>query len=191
MEAVVVIGAYLLGSVDFAVVIAKSRGFDIYATGSGNPGASNVFRTVGKGAGAAVLLLDLCKGLVAALVGAAIGGPALGAGAGVAAVSGHCYPLFHRFRGGKGAATLAGVMFGLYPIAAAALLVFFAALVAFTHVASIGTLVVVLAAIPAALLEGAHGWALAWLIVGVALVILRHQGNIARLAGGTERKVIE
>jgi len=190
MGALVAAGAYLLGSVDFAVVIARARGVDIYSKGSGNPGASNVFRSIGKGAGVAVLVLDLCKGLAATLVGVAVGGHALGAAAGFAAVVGHCFPAFHRFRGGKGAATLAGVLFGLYPLSAAVLLVVFVALVALTHIASLGTILVALAAIPAVLLQGAGGWVLVWLTAGVVLVVYRHHGNIGRLFKGTERKVV-
>jgi glycerol-3-phosphate acyltransferase PlsY len=190
VEVLVVAGAYLLGSVDFAVIIAKAKGVDIYTQGSGNPGASNVFRSVGKGAGVAVLLLDLLKGLASALVGVAVGGPVVGAAAGVAAVVGHCYPLFHRFKGGKGAATFAGLLFGLYPLSAAVLLVVFVALVALTRVASIGTIVVALAAIPAAILEGARGWVLVWLTAGVVLIVYRHHGNISRLLKGAERKVV-
>ena len=190
MGALVAAAAYLLGSVDFAVVIARARGVDIYSEGSGNPGASNVFRSIGKAAGVAVLLLDLCKGLVATLVGTVFGGPALGAAAGFAAVVGHCYPVFHRFRGGKGAATLAGVLFGLYPLSAAVLLVIFVLLVAVTRIASAGTVLVALAAIPAVLLQGAGGWVLVWVAAGVALVVYRHHGNIGRLLKGTERKVV-
>lgn len=186
----VVAGAYLLGSVDFAVIIARARGYDIYTAGSGNPGASNVFRSVGRGAGVLVLALDLCKGLLVALVGTAVGGPSLGAAAGVAAVAGHCYPIFHRFHGGKGAATLAGVMFGLFPIAALVLLILFVALVALTRIAAIGTITVTIAVIPAALIAGGRSWTLLWLGIGALLVLYRHRGNIGRLASGTERKVV-
>jgi len=190
MGALVAAGAYLLGSVDFAVVIARARGVDIYSKGSGNPGASNVFRSIGKRAGVAVLVLDLCKGVVATLVGGAVGGPALGAAAGFAAVVGHCYPVFHRFRGGKGAATLAGSLFGLYPLSAVALLVVFVLIVALSRIASLGTVLVALAAVPAAMLQGAGGWVLVWLAAGVVLVVYRHLGNIERLIKGTERKVV-
>jgi len=191
MGALVVAGAYLLGSVDFAVVIARARGVDIYSKGSGNPGASNVFRSIGKRVGVAVLVLDLCKGLGATLVGVAVGGPALGAAAGFAAVVGHCYPVFHRFRGGKGAATFAGLLFGLYPLSALVLLAVFVAIVALTRIASLGTVLVALAAIPAAMLQGAGGWVLVWLAAGVVLVVYRHHGNIERLIKGTERKVVD
>ena len=184
-------GAYLLGSVDFAVLIARAKGLDIYTRGSGNPGASNVYRSISKKAGATVLGLDLLKGLAAGLVGAAIGGPALGAGAGALAVVGHCYPVFHHFRGGKGAATLSGVMFALYPVAAAVLLVVFVVLVLTTHIAAIGSIVVTLAAVPGAALTGGRGWALGWMGAAVALVLYRHRGNIARMVRGIERKVVE
>ncbi len=187
----VLVGAYLLGSVDFAVLIARARGLDIYSRGSGNPGASNVYRSVSKNAGALVLVLDLLKGLTAGLVGAAIGGPALGAGAGALAVLGHCYPIFHHFRGGKGAATLSGVMFALYPIAALVLLVVFIVLVLATHIAAVGSIVVTLAAVPGAWLTGGSGWALIWMGTAAALVLYRHRSNIARLLKGIERKVVE
>jgi glycerol-3-phosphate acyltransferase PlsY len=185
------VGAYLLGSVDFAVVIARARGSDIYSQGSGNPGASNVYRSVGKVAGAVVLVLDLAKGLGSGLLGVAIGGPALGAAAGLAAVVGHCYPVFHHFRGGKGAATLSGVMFGLFPPAAAVLLVVFVGLVIVTRIAAVGSIVVTLAAVPAAALTGGGGWVLVWLGVAAALVLYRHHGNISRLMQGREHKVVE
>jgi glycerol-3-phosphate acyltransferase PlsY len=184
------VGAYLLGSVDFGVVVARLRGHDIYSEGSGNPGASNVFRSVSRTAGVAVLVLDLCKGLAVALVGVAISGPSLGAAAGVAAVAGHCYPVFHRFHGGKGAATLAGVMFGLFPVVAAVLLVVFVVLVAVTRVAAIGTIAVTLAAIPGAAWAGGRRWTLIWVGLGAFLVLYRHHGNIGRLVHGTERKVV-
>lgn len=187
----VAVGAYLLGSIDFAVLIARAKGLDIYTRGSGNPGASNVYRSISKKAGATVLGLDLLKGLAAGLVGAAIGGPALGAGAGALAVVGHCYPVFHHFRGGKGAATLSGVMFALYPVAAAVLLIVFVVLVLTTHIAAIGSIVVTLAAVPGALLTGGRGWALGWMGAAVALVLYRHRGNIARMVRGIERKVVE
>ncbi|NIA25218.1 MAG: glycerol-3-phosphate 1-O-acyltransferase PlsY [Gammaproteobacteria bacterium] len=187
----VVLGSYLSGSVDFAVLIARAKGLDIYSKGSGNPGASNVYRSIGKTAGVTVLGLDLLKGLLAALVGTAIGGPALGAAAGFAAVVGHCYPVFHHFRGGKGAATLSGVMFALFPVATAVLLVVFIALVVTTRIAAIGSIVVTLAAVPGAWLTGGRGWALIWVGAAVALVLYRHRGNIVRLLRGIERKVVE
>ncbi|HDK44980.1 MAG TPA: glycerol-3-phosphate acyltransferase [Actinobacteria bacterium] len=187
----VVLGSYLLGSVDFAVLIARAKGLDIYSKGSGNPGASNVYRSIGKKAGMTVLGLDLLKGLLAALVGAAVGGPTLGAAAGLTAVAGHCYPVFHHFRGGKGAATLSGVMFALYPVATAVLLVVFIVLIVTTHIAAIGSIVVTLAAVPGAWLTGGRGWALVWVGAAVALVLYRHRGNFARLLRGIERKVVE
>lgn len=186
----VIVGAYLLGSVDFAVIVARLRGVNIYDAGSGNPGASNVFRTVGKKAGAAVMVLDLLKGTVAVLAGTAAGGSVVGAAAGLAAVVGHCYPVFYRFRGGKGAATLGGAVFAVSPIAGVVLLVAFATLVALTRIAAIGSLVVVAAAIPAVWLSGGRGMVLVWFGAAAALVLYRHRGNIVRLVTGSERKVV-
>lgn len=182
--------AYLLGSVNFAVVVARAGGVDIYSVGSGNPGASNVLRTMGRGAAAAALLGDGLKGLVAAAVGYISGGTAVAAGAGLLAVTGHCYPLFHRFRGGKGMATATGVMLWLFPLQAAALALLWGIVVWFTKVASIGSLLVVLLAVPAAYLGGLRGWALVWVGVTAALIMYRHRGNISRLIRGGERKVV-
>src|SRR5581483_3597384 len=115
----IVVGAYLLGSISFAVVV--SRGFrlpDPHTYGSGNPGATNVLRTGNKAAALATLVGDAAKGLVAVALahraGVAIGDASLAtAGAALAAFVGHLYPVFHRFAGGKGVATAAGIAFAL------------------------------------------------------------------------------
>ncbi len=182
--------AYLIGSVSFAVVVARAGGVDIYRVGSGNPGASNVLRTMGRGAAAAALLGDGLKGFAAAAVGYFSGGTAVAAGAGLLAVTGHCFPLFHRFRGGKGMATATGVMLWLFPLQAAALALLWGVVVWFTKVASIGSLLVVVLAVPAAYLAGLRGWALGWVGVTAALILYRHRGNISRLIRGGERKVV-
>lgn len=185
--------AYLIGSVDFAVLVARLQGKDIYSMGSGNPGASNALRSMGKKAGALVLLGDLVKGVVAAALGAALGGSeAVSAGAGLAAVAGHCYPILHRFRGGKGAATLAGMLLWVAPWAGLAMVAVFIAVVVGTKIASIGSIVGATLAAPIAIwLDTARGWPLVWLLLAVALVLYRHRGNIVRLVRGSERKVVE
>ena len=179
--ALVAIAAYLLGSIDFAVVISRARGTDIYQMGSGNPGASNVLRTVGKGPAALVLAGDAAKGAIAAGLGLAVGDLALAAAAGFFAVLGHCYPVFHKFRGGKGMATMAGAFLVTFTLPALILLVVWVALVALTRVASIGSLTVTLAAVPLLALFGTPTNALTWGGATAALVIYRHKGNISRL----------
>jgi acyl phosphate:glycerol-3-phosphate acyltransferase len=104
------VGAYVVGSIDFAVVVARSRGVDIHSVGSGNPGTSNVLRTMGRGPAAMVLVGDMLKGVIAASFGwiAAGGDPAnqpIVYMAGLLRGAWSCLPVFHRFRGGKGVAT--------------------------------------------------------------------------------------
>ena len=93
---VVACAAYLVGSIDFGVILPKLAGVDIYAVGSGNPGATNVLRVMGRGAAAAVVLGDVAKGFCAALAGDLLGGETLGFAAGFFAVAGRGYPLWHR-----------------------------------------------------------------------------------------------
>ncbi len=189
---------YLLGSVDFAVLVGKLKGVDIYSVGSGNPGTSNVLRTMGKGAAVAVLAGDLLKGLAAGLVawllapaGSGLLSAGLVAGAGFMAVVGHCYPLFHRFKGGKGIATGLGVVIWASPLAALILLVIWGALVKLTKVAAIGSLVVVVAAIPLLVLLDVDWPTLVWVGAALVLIVWRHRGNIARMMSGGDAKVVE
>ncbi len=193
LRTVAVLGlAYLIGSLDFAVIIARLKGEDIYSLGSGNPGASNALRSLGKQAGALVLLGDLLKGVAAAALGTYLGGSATVAVAGgLAAVTGHCYPVFHRFRGGKGAATFAGMLLWVAPWAGLGMVLVFAGVVAASKIASVGSIAGAALALPLALwLDRVRGWSLVWLAVTVVLVMYRHRGNIARLIRGAERKVL-
>ena len=129
-----ILSAYLLGSVNAATFVARSRGIDIRQHGSGNPGASNVMRLIGKGPAVAVYLIDLAKGFVPAVVGVLIWDPAVATGAGLAAVVGHCWPVFHRFRGGKGVATGGGVILAVAPLALVALGMLYGIMVAVTKI---------------------------------------------------------
>ncbi len=116
--AVAFVLGYLIGSVDFAVLVARARGGDIYEMGSGNPGAANVLRNLGWRAALPVMLGDMAKGAGAAALGLWLGGSdAAGWAAGFAAVVGHCFPVWHRFRGGKGVATAFGVALMMEPLA--------------------------------------------------------------------------
>ena len=189
---------YLLGSVDFAVLVGKLKGVDIYSVGSGNPGTSNVLRTMGKGAAATVLVGDLLKGLMAGLVGYLVAPAGTGllssgliAAAGFMAVVGHCYPLFHRFKGGKGIATGLGVVIWASPLAALILLSVWAVLVKLTKVAAIGSLVVVIVTIPLLVVLGLDWTILVWVGAALVLILWRHRGNIARMLSGGDAKVVE
>lgn len=190
------IGAYLIGSLDFAVVVAQAKGVDIRSVGSGNPGTSNVLRTLGRGPAAMVLVGDSLKGVIAAAVGwlaAGTGGdPALeplAYAAGFLAVAGHAFPVFHRFKGGKGVATAAGVMFFTVPLVAVVIGVVWASIAKIWKVASIASLVSLGLAIPGALLVGVRGDALIWLGAMLVLIVARHRPNIQRMLSGSEERV--
>lgn len=190
------IGAYLIGSLDFAVVVAQAKGVDIRSVGSGNPGTSNVLRTLGRGPAAMVLVGDSLKGVIAAAVGwlaAGTGGdPALeplAFAAGFLAVAGHAFPVFHRFKGGKGVATAAGVMFFTLPVVAVVIGVVWASIAKIWKVASIASLVSLALAIPGALLVGVRGDALIWLGAMLVLIVARHRPNIQRMLSGSEERV--
>ncbi len=184
------VGAYLLGSINTAVLVAKVRGVDIYEEGSGNPGASNAYRTMGKAAAAVVYLGDLAKGFVPALIGLIVLGETLAFAAGFFAVVGHCYPVFHRFKGGKGVATAGGAILATIPIAVAGFLAVYLIIVRTTKISSLGSLVVAVLAVPAALALGVSGWALGWFSLTIVLVLYRHRANITRLLGGRENKMV-
>jgi len=183
-------GAYLLGSINSAVLVAKSRGVDIYAEGSGNPGASNAYRTMGKGAAVLVYLGDLLKGFIPALVGLLAFNEAAAFAAGFVAVLGHCYPLYHRFRGGKGVATAGGALLATVPLVVAIMLVVYLLIVRTTKISSLGSLTVAVLAVPAAVLFDVSGWALGWFSLTILLVFYRHRANIVRLLGGRENKMV-
>ena len=188
------LAAYLVGSIDFAVIVGRMHGVDIHQAGSGNPGMSNVLRTLGRGPAAMVFVGDTLKGTI----GAAMGMIASGTNdptvhwaflAGLLAVVGHCYPVFHRFKGGKGVATGGGVLLFTVPLAAIIeiaiwFLVFWA-----TRTASIGSMVIVVITIPMLLWQGVSGLALLWVGLIIALVVWRHRGNIRRMVSGSEEKV--
>lgn len=181
--------AYLAGSVNAAVLVARSRGTDIRAQGSGNPGASNVYRTLGTGPAALVYLLDLLKGFLPALAGLAAGGPGLAAAAGLAAVVGHCYPVFFGFRGGKGVATGGGALLAAAPLVMAAAAAVYILLVRILKVSAVGSLAAALLVLPGLWLSGVRGWALLWFGLMLALIFWRHRSNLSRLRAGVENRV--
>ena len=180
--------AYLLGSIDAGVIVPRLMGIDIYAHGSGNPGASNVMRTIGKKAGAAVMLVDALKGALAAAIGAWVGGP-LGFWCAFAAVVGHVFPIWHKFKGGRGVATAIGAVLFLEPWWGLILAVGWGATVALTKTASIASLGAMVFYVPGYALFGQRGWPLVAAGLTAALVIVRHSANIRRLIRGREQTV--
>jgi acyl phosphate:glycerol-3-phosphate acyltransferase len=181
--------AYLVGSIPFGPILTRLTGAgDLRAIGSGNIGATNVLRTGRKGLALATLLLDALKGALPAFLYWRYLGPDMAVAGGLGAVVGHCFPVWLRFRGGKGVATAAGVVIALTPLVAALGLALFALVVWLSRYVSLGSMVAALAA-------PALAWALGWvqfaeLYVLIALIILaKHHGNIRRLLAGTESKV--
>ena len=188
------IAAYLVGSIDFAVIVARMHGVDIHQAGSGNPGASNVLRTLGRVPAAMVFVGDTLKGTIGAAIGmvaAAVSDPAVHWAflAGLAAVIGHCYPVFHRFKGGKGVATGGGVLLFTVPLAAVIEISIWGLVAWATKTASIGSMVIVVITIPILLWSGVRGLALVWAALMIALVVWRHRGNIRRMVSGSEEKI--
>jgi glycerol-3-phosphate acyltransferase PlsY len=192
--ALAILAAYIVGSIDFAVIIARLHGVDIHQAGSGNPGASNVLRTVGRLPAAMVFIGDLLKGTIGAAMGMVASGTADPSVhwaflAGLAAIVGHCYPVFHRFRGGKGVATAGGVLLFTVPVVALITTTVWIVAVRLTKTASVGSLIVLAITIPLVLWRGVSGLALVWIGLMILLILWRHRSNIARMFSGNEQKV--
>jgi glycerol-3-phosphate acyltransferase PlsY len=181
--------AYLIGAIPFGPILVKLAGAgDLRRIGSGNTGATNVLRTGRKGLALAVLLLDALKGGLPTGLAFAWFGPDMAKVTALAAVVGHCWPVYLGFKGGKGVATAAGVVFALVPLAGAAALAVFVAVVWLSRYVSLGSLTACAVAPLAA-------WALGWhqfvpVLALVALVIVvKHASNIRRLLAGNENKL--
>ncbi|TLX57854.1 glycerol-3-phosphate acyltransferase [Stutzerimonas nosocomialis] len=179
--------AYLLGSLSFAIMLSRLAGVpDPRVGGSGNPGATNVLRLAGKRLAIATLLGDLCKGLLPVLLAAHLGQTTQQqAWIGLAAVCGHLYPLYFRFRGGKGVATAAGALLGLYPPAALLALGCWLLVFSLTRTSSVAALSALPLALP--LLAWQKPAALLPMAVLACLVVWRHRGNLRDLMAGRER----
>ena len=191
MPVIAIIVAYAIGSIPFALILARRWGTsDLRLTGSGNLGAANVWRATGATAGILVALLDILKGAAGVAVAQGInGGAAAPAAAGVAAVVGHIYPVWLGFRGGKGVATSCGVFAVLTPLAVLAALGVFALSVWITKYISAGSVMASLALPPLAYVIGSPGSVVAASAVVAALVLFRHRSNLTRVRAGTEPRV--
>ncbi|MCL6609322.1 MAG: glycerol-3-phosphate 1-O-acyltransferase PlsY, partial [Geminicoccaceae bacterium] len=182
--------AYLLGSIPFGLILAKILGgSDIRKSGSGNIGATNVARVVGPAAGILTLLLDVAKGAFAVWLAGRFSGHSatMLMLAGVAALLGHCFPVWLGFKGGKGVATGGGVILALTPLVAVPALAVFAAAFALTRYVSLSSMLAALVVPLAAYLWG-HVQAAELYLFLVILVILQHRANIGRLLAGKEPK---
>ncbi|HXG75771.1 MAG TPA: glycerol-3-phosphate 1-O-acyltransferase PlsY [Gaiellaceae bacterium] len=189
-EALAVLGGYFLGALPFGYWLPLLlRGEDIRTRGSGNVGATNVFRLYGRRVGLAVALLDVGKGFAAALLGLWAGGALVGVLAGAAAMAGHARPVFLRFdKGGKMVATAGGAFFALSPFAAASCVGLWLVVFFLTRYASVASIVTALALVAFVWLYGEPWPVVAFAGAGAAAIVLLHRHNVQRLLGGTEHR---
>ena len=197
-QIIVLIVAYLLGSIPFGYLIVQTKGGgDVRQTGSGGTGATNVSRRAGKVAGVLTLLLDAAKGAAAVLIAQNLSGSDwVKAAAAIAVIVGHIFPVWLGFRGGKGVATGVGVFLVLAPIALLCAGVVFVSIVFFTRYVSLGSIMAA-ALIPLFVwLQNVFVEPVADLrplltaaIIGALLIVFAHRGNIGRLARGTESQI--
>ena len=196
--------AYLAGSIPFGYLMGLTRGVDIRTVGSGNIGATNVFRTLGKKLGVFTFALDVAKGVAAVAVVpqavwacAGAGAPPLGAlvACAAAVMLGHAFPVFLGFKGGKGVATGLGLAIGLAPHSALLGLAVWIVVFGATRYVSVGSVLaaLVVGAAPWWLdrpADGGAGWNAVCAAISIlaALVVLKHRSNLARLARGTENR---
>ena len=187
----IVIVAYLLGSVPFALLLARRWGAaDLRRIGSGNLGAANVLRASGVKAGVLVAVLDITKGAVSVMLAQRFADHAAApAAAGLAAIVGHIYPVWLRFRGGKGVATACGVFSVLTPFAIPPALGIFVVAVWLTKYISLGSMLASVALPPIAYATGSPAPAVAAAFVASAIIVFRHRSNVGRLRTGTERRI--
>jgi len=195
--------SYLIGAIPFGYLVARARGVDIFQHGSGNIGATNVGRVLGKRFGILVLLLDFAKGAAPVALAPLLfrttdsDWPAdtLPVAAGLAAFLGHLFPIYLRFRGGKGVATGAGVVAVLVPGPALAAMLFWLVAVVATRYVSLASVLSVFALVGARLafrpdpFAADHCLSTSFCLLAAALVILRHRGNLSRLLHGTENRL--
>lgn len=186
-----VVLAYLIGSVPFALLVARKWGAkDLRRVGSGNLGAANVLRASGVTAGVLVALLDVGKGVAGVLVAARLDGSnATPAVAGLAAIVGHIYPVWLRFRGGKGVATACGVFAALAPVALPPALAVFLLSAWLTKYISVGSVLASAALPPIAYAMGTPTPIVMAASAAAVLIVFRHRSNLARVWLGTERRI--
>lgn len=187
-----ILAAYLTGSIPFALFLARRWGdVDLRRIGSGNLGAANVWRASGVTAGVLVAVLDIAKGAASVLLAERLNpnGSAVPAAAGLAAIVGHIYPAWLRFRGGKGVATACGVFSVLTPLAVPPALAVFVAGVWVTRYISVGSVLASIALPAAAYLSGSPGPVVTAAVAASALIVFRHRSNLARVREGTEPRV--
>ncbi len=183
---ILMVVSYFIGCISPATIVAKANGIDIRKEGSGNPGTTNVLRTLGKKAAAVTLITDVLKGAVPVIIGA-FAGPVFAFGCGTMAMIGHVWPFQFRFKGGKGVATGIGVVLAVNPLLGVMLLVIFAVVVAITGYVSLGSCIAafIMPALALVLMPDFFWFA----VIIAAIIIIKHRANLARIVRGEESKL--
>jgi len=190
LTVILVLLGYLLGSVPTGYLVGRAFGVDVRTVGSGNIGTANVLRAAGKWAAILTLVGDMLKGFAPVVVArVATDDLWVHAGVALAAVVGHCWPVFLKFKGGKAVATGAGTSIGLAPVVGLGLFAFWWAVVLVSRYTSLGAIAVMIVSPVVFLLTGQPLAYVVYTVVGGALVLWRHRENARALIGGTERKV--
>jgi glycerol-3-phosphate acyltransferase PlsY len=194
-----ILSCYLIGSISFGRIISKlSKNIDITSKGSGNTGATNVLRTVGTPYGLLVLFLDMIKSIIPVLIIEIYGSSSINYITQVAALSaiiGHCYPIFHKFKGGKGVATGVGPLFIIFMPAAISALITFAIITLISRMVSAGSIIGCLISLIFMIIFNSinlfdSSWIdLVYLVPAISIIIYKHNENIRRIISGTENKL--
>ncbi|MBQ9662433.1 MAG: glycerol-3-phosphate 1-O-acyltransferase PlsY [Oscillospiraceae bacterium] len=183
---IVLAGGYLLGSLNFSIILSRLLGRDIRKQGSGNAGATNMTRVFGWAAGVATLAFDVLKAFAAMWIGRRLLGDMGVCLGGIAVMSGHCFPLFHNFKGGKGIATGAAVGFMIDWRVGAAIVAVFLIGALISRKVSVGSISAAVAIVIATWIFAPKAPMIALAVYSAVLAISRHDANIKRLQSGTE-----
>lgn len=187
--------SYMLGSVSGSMVVGSLQQVDIRSSGSGNAGGTNAFRTQGLKFALSVVLIDICKGLLAAwlvphfdlaIPDGFVSTEIQMLACGFAAVVGHCYPLWHGFRGGKGAATAVGALLVIQPLALVPMITTWLLVLVISGWVGLATMLAALCLIPAFYAMGASSAQMIFSVILAAFVIFTHRSNVRKMLNGTE-----
>lgn len=189
-HALILLVAYLLGSLSGSLLLGRLRGVDIRTLGSGNAGGTNALRTQGWKFALGTVLVDLGKGVLAAWLAIEFGGGAawLPYAAAGAAVLGHVWPVFHGFRGGKGAGTLVGALLVLWPVSVLVVIGSWLLVLTTTGYVGLSTIIAGLSLVPLALLTDAPAERLVFAVAAALFLVFTHRSNLARLRAGNESR---
>ena len=184
-----VVISYLIGSIPFGYLLARLKGIDIMEHGSGNIGATNVWRNMGPLPGLTVLLLDMGKGAVAVLIGRSLGGIETELLTAIAVLCGHSWSVFLRFKGGKMIATGGGIVFAMSPVLVLVGFVVWVTTVAVSRYVSLGSMLAAVSIPVTMVITKMSPWHITFGVAMAVLAVYKHRANISRILNGTEFKV--